>query len=403
VTLTARPPSTLRLTAGTAPTLSEHLHLHGPLPEPGLALIDAIDRAGLRGRGGGAFPAARKMDAVAASRRSAVVVANAAEGEPMSAKDRWLMAHAPHLVLDGAVLAAGAVRADEVVLCVRGDALKAQEAARLAIAEREAAGMLPVVVHLVATPAVYLAGEESALVNFLNGGPPRPTFVPPRPYERGVSRRPTLVQNVETLAHVALIARHGASWFRAAGTAADPGTALVTVSGAVARPGVHEVDLGDPLREALAAAGGATEPVRGALVGGYFGAWTGPTGRPAPSLGSGAIAILPESACPVAETAGVAAYLAREAAGQCGPCTNGLGAVATALAHIANGTAGPTVMHDLERWSAIVPGRGACRHPDGAIGFVASALTVFADDFAQHLRTGPCARCPRPPVLPTPR
>jgi NADH:ubiquinone oxidoreductase subunit F (NADH-binding) len=403
MTVAAQPVGIRRLTAGPARTLSEHLRQHGSLPEPGVALIDEIDRAGLYGRGGGAFPTARKMDAVAAARRGAIVVANAAEGEPMSAKDRWLVARTPHLVLDGAVLAAQAVGANELVLCIRGDALEAWEQARIAVAEREDAGLLPVVVHTVATPPVYLAGEESALVRFLNGGPALPTFVPPRPYERGVSRRPTLVQNVETLAHIALIARHGARWFRKAGTANDPGTALVTMSGAVARPGVYEVELSDPVREGLAAAGGATEPVRGALVGGYFGAWTGPaTGHPAPRIGAGAIAILPESACPVAETARVAAYLAREAAGQCGPCTNGLGAVAASLADIARGTAGPTVMEDLERWSAIMPGRGACHHPDGAIGFVASALTTFPSDFAEHLRNGPCARCARPPVLPTP-
>src|SRR5205807_6076415 len=176
--------------------------------------------------------------------------------------------------------------------------------AAAAIAEREAAGMV-VPVRLVVTPGSYLAGEESALVRFLNGGPAKPTFVPPRPFERGVARRPTLVQNLETLAHLALIGRHGPDWFREAGTAHEPGTALVTLSGGVGAPGVYEIGLGTSLHDLLVAAGGATAPVRAILVGGYFGSWLElgvardlilheehlrPLGG---GLGSGVIAILP--------------------------------------------------------------------------------------------------------------
>ncbi len=403
MTLTVPRPAIRRLTAGPAATLGDHLSVHGELPDmSGEALIDAVEGAGLRGRGGAAFPTARKLHAVAASNRSAIVVANAAEGEPMSAKDSRLLANAPHLVLDGAVLAARAVHADEVVLCIRESAVRAWEAVERAVAERDAAGELPVVARLVATPATYLAGEESALVRFLNGGPAKPTFIPPRPYERGVARRPTLVQNVETLAQVALIARHGAQWFRSAGTPEDPGTALLTLSGAVEKPGVYELELGAPLADAIAAAGGATEPIRALLVGGFFGSWVEDPEQAGTDLGLGAVALLPQSACPVAETARVAAYLARESAGQCGPCVNGLDAVAGALASVARGAPYAAVAADLERWRAIVPGRGACHHPDGAISFVTSALNVFAREFADHGRGGRCSRCSRPSVLPIP-
>jgi NADH:ubiquinone oxidoreductase subunit F (NADH-binding) len=259
--------------------------------------------------------------------------------------------------------------------------------------------MLDATVHLVATPPTYLAGEESALVRFLNGGPAKPTFVPPRPYERGVGRRPTLVQNVETLAQIALIARHGPEWFRAAGTFDDPGTFLLTLSGTVARPGVYETGAGTRLADTIAAAGGATEPVRALLVGGFFGSWDDDVHRAEVGGGLGAVAVLPESACPVAETARVAAYLARESAGQCGPCVNGLGAVAGALGSVARGVPYAAVAADLERWRAIVPGRGACHHPDGAIRFVTSSLDVFAREFAEHGRGVRCTRCARPPVL----
>jgi NADH:ubiquinone oxidoreductase subunit F (NADH-binding) len=412
------PPTTERLIGARTESLAEHHELHGTLPRLGRhggpELIESVARAGLRGRGGAAFPSATKMSAVADSGRAAIVVANAAEGEPASAKDRVLLERAPQLVLDGTLLAAEAVGADEVVLCIRSEALAARESVEAALAERLVAQEVSATVHLVATPNSYLAGEESALVRFLNGGPAKPTFVPPRPFERGVSRRPTLVQNVETLAHLALIARHGPDWFRRLGTPREPGTALVTLSGAVAEPGVHEIPFGTALRDLLVSAGGATDSIRAVLIGGYFGSWVDiDVARPlllhdehlrplGGGLGSGAIVLLGDSACPVAESARVAAYLAREAAGQCGPCTHGLGAVAAAFESIADGNAHGGVADDLERWSLIVPGRGACHHPDGAIRFVRSALDVFASEFEDHLRRGRCDRCDGPPVLPIP-
>jgi NADH:ubiquinone oxidoreductase subunit F (NADH-binding) len=401
-----------------ARSLSAHLEIHGEAPLLGSAdgpeLIDRVARSGLRGRGGAAFPTATKLTAVAESGRGAIVVANGAEGEPASAKDQRLLEWSPHLVLDGALLAAQAVGADQVILCVRQSATGALESAASAVVDREAAGMLPVPVRVVVTPSSYLAGEESALVRFLNGGPAKPTFVPPRPFERGVAKRPTLVQNLETLSHLALIARYGAEWFREAGTARETGTALVTLSGAVAEPGVYEIGFGTSLRDLLGAAGGATAPVRAVLLGGYFGSWLDvgvardlilheehlrPLGG---GLGSGVIGILPDHACGVAESARVLGYLTVEAAGQCGPCTNGLGALAGAVMQMAHGRAGPGVEDDVARWSAIVPGRGACHHPDGAVRFALSALEVFAEEFAQHRQRGPCAYCSAPNLLPIP-
>jgi NADH:ubiquinone oxidoreductase subunit F (NADH-binding) len=382
--------------------------------DDGPVLIDMVDRAALRGRGGAAFPTATKLAAVAEAGRRSIVVANGAEGEPASAKDRLLLEWSPHLVLDGALLAAQAVRAEEVILCVRHGAVEALERAGAAIAEREAAGMVPVPVQLAVTPSTYLAGEESALVRFLNGGPAKPTFVPPRPFERGVARRPTLVQNLETLAHLALITRHGPEWFREAGTAHEPGTALVTVSGAVGSPGVYEIGLGTSLRVVLGAAGGATAPVRAVLVGGYFGSWLElgvardlilheeHLRAHGGGLGSGVIAVLPEGACGVAESARVLDYLAVEAAGQCGPCTHGLDAIARAFAQMAHGRASAEVEEDVERWSEMVHGRGACHHPNGAVRFALSALSVFAEEFREHRRSGPCPSCSRPAVLPVP-
>src|SRR5581483_8357200 len=216
---------------GGAVSLEEHIEVHGPLPsavrrgrrQHETALIDQIEEARLLGRGGAAFPAARKLRAVAASRGRPIVVANAAEGEPASGKDRALLQLAPHLVLDGAVLAAQALGAEEAIVAVCELAPDCANATLRALQEREsAAGGGPAggpQLRVETVPGHYVAGQESALVNYLGGGPALPTFTPPLPFERGLGRRPTLVSNVETLAHVALIARYGAPWFRELGTA----------------------------------------------------------------------------------------------------------------------------------------------------------------------------------------
>ena len=267
-----------RLLAGVAEfgalDLGAHLDVHGRAPELAPArrghageLIDAVERAGLRGRGGAGFPTALKMHAVIGARgraRDRVVVVNAVEGEPASRKDRTLVASAPHLVIDGAALAAGAVGADEIALCVSESSVASVEAALRASAERRALRER-VQVRVVAVPHGYVTGQESALVHFLSGGPALPTFTPPMIFERGVRGRPTLLSNAETFAHIALIARHGSEWFRALGTPEHPGSALVTLTGPVPSPGVYEIEHGSSLRSLIDAAGGARRSVaRGA-------------------------------------------------------------------------------------------------------------------------------------------
>jgi len=340
-----------------------------------------------------------KMRAVAGARRPVVVV-NAAEGEPLSTKDRELCRAAPHLVLDGAELAAAAIGARRVVVAVRGDALVATASLRAAIAERRDGP-----VEIATVPAAYLAGEETALIRFLGGGPLLPTGTPPLPSQRGLRGRPTLVQNVETLAHVALIARHGASWFKRAGTPADPGTALVTVSGAVRRPGLHEIAMGASLPELLEQAGGTSGRPRAVLLGGFHGSWVhgaevadlaldeGSLTPYGASLAAGVVFVLGEHACPVREVATVLRWLAAESAGQCGPCRSGLPAIAAELTRVADGGGRIGL---LRRWCRQLPGRGACRLPDGAVRFLVSALDLFDAELADHAQYGPCETCARP-------
>jgi len=388
---------------GAPVALDEHLDRHGvPGARSQSELIDLVAASGLRGRGGAGFPVARKLEAVAAGRGRPIVVANGTEGEPASGKDKALLRCVPHLVLDGVALAAAAVGATEAVVAIAAGARHERAAVEHALAERKRRKLGGRVrITSAATPDRFVAGEESALVSFLDGGPARPRFVPPRPFERGIGGAPTLVQNVETLAQLALIARHGAAWFRELGTADEPGSALVTLSGAVRDPGVYEVALGTSLRELIVGAGGLAEPATALLVGGYFGGWL--AARPAlelqlleselarhgVGLGARAVAVLPQSACGVVETARVVRYLAAESAGQCGPCVNGLEAIAAALEALAAGRRGPDHERIL-RWTGQVRGRGACKHPDGAARFVESASRVFAAEFERHAQ-GRCS------------
>ena len=303
-----------------AMSLQGHLDIHGEPPPArrrdrrgAAALIDQIEQAGLGGRGGAGFPLARKMRGVAGGKGKPIVVVNATEGEPASLKDRTLLETLPHLVLDGAALAARAIGADEAILCVCESATTAQERAVAAIAERGKMQGQWARVALATAPEGYVSGQESALVSHLNGGEAKPTFTPPAPYERGVRRRPTLVSNAETLAHVALIARHGARWFRGLGLSEQPGSTLITLSGPLAYPGVYEVEFGASLASLIEAAGGMKARVRGALFGGYAGTWieasalsglalSNPHLAPyGATLGAGVVALLSEEACPVAE------------------------------------------------------------------------------------------------------
>ncbi|TMD11721.1 MAG: proton-conducting membrane transporter [Chloroflexi bacterium] len=356
-----------------------------PLPNVGSGFIDALERAGLAGRGGAGFPTAVKWRAVAQrSRGDAVIVVNGAEGEPQSKKDRVLMSARPHLILDGAFIAARVLRARRIVLYI-GERHEAALASMLrALSQRSEPE--PALVTVAAAPARYVAGAEAAAVHFINEGLATPTNLPPYPFERGVDGAPTLVQNVETLAHAALLARHGQA----------PGTVLVTLAGGVVRPGVIEVDSETTIGEALSRAGGMAESPKAVLLGGYFGSWVEPERalqlaidhesmrRHGLGLGCGVIGVLPASRCPVCETAGIMRYLAGESSAQCGPCFFGLRALADACTRIADGRANPDDLTRLQRWTADVRGRGACRHPDGAVIFLSSALNLFASEFAQH-------------------
>lgn len=388
---------------GTLATASyvDHARDLGVTPDVGHDFINVLERSGLRGRGGGAFPTAIKWAAVRdRCSRKPVVLVNGAEGEPASTKDRMLMTTRPHLVIDGALIAARAVSARDVVFYVGGAHAEAIQSMRVALAQRPESERT--VMSMIAAPPGYVAGEETAAVGYVNDGVALPQSVPPRPYERGVRGRPTLVNNVETLAHVALIARFGEARYRGAGRGDAVGTVLLTVGGAVRRPGVIEVAHGTLLSDVVSAAGGLTTDVHAVLVGGYFGTWhtastvwntaldAGALKSCGHTLGCGVVHTLGTGACGVVTTARVLAYLAGESAQQCGPCMFGLRALATTTERVAAHDGSLADLQHLLRWAGLVRGRGACRHPDGASQLLRSALTVFSDDFAAHARHRRC-------------
>jgi NADH:ubiquinone oxidoreductase subunit F (NADH-binding) len=397
--LTRRAPSDAGLTG--------HLADHGALDIPAVdhpewreRILRAVDASGLLGRGGAAFPSATKWRSFERGGRRSMVVVNAMDSEPAGAKDSVLLAGAPHLVLDGAEVAAAAVGASEIVVCIADHAGPSACSIEAAIAERKTSGLGRLRITVQRPPGRYVSGEESALVAWLERGHALPALRIDKSVPLSVGRRPVLVHNAETLAQVALIARHGPEWFRRSGTPEAPGSTLVTVSGSVRNPGVVEVELGTPVSDILHRAGVAGA-ISAVLVGGYGGGWLD-AGRlatpyaPAPlaaagaSSGAGIVIALPATSCGIAETARIARYMAGESAGQCGPCVFGLPAVAEDLEQLWVGPADPDVLARIERRAHQIDGRGACRHPDGVLRLVRSALTVFAADAHEHAAGRPC-------------
>jgi NADH:ubiquinone oxidoreductase subunit F (NADH-binding) len=375
---------------------------YGPLTDAD-GLLREVELSGLLGRGGAAFPMAVKLRSVrdAARRgRETVVVANGEEGEPASIKDRWLLRHRPHLVLDGLRLAARVVGADRAYVYVSDpEAARCVDIARSDL-DAEAIGGLDIT--LVTVDPGYVAGEETAAVRAINGGPAKPTDKPPRPFQQGVGGHPTLVSNVETLACLPYLHRHGAEAFRAEGTSMSPGTLLVTITGAGRPPALYEIPHGLAFSELLALHGVPADQVRGVLMGGYFSGLLNREildatldhetfRRLGSGLGCGALSILTDD-CPVAVAASVMAYYDRENADQCGSCFNGTAAMSAVTEALRDGVATADDLTRLERWSVMLRGRGACATLDGATNLAASLLVQFPQVVERHL-DGNCDTC----------
>jgi NADH-quinone oxidoreductase subunit F len=354
-------------------------------------VLDRLARSGLRGRGGGWFEAARKWQAVRAEGGHAIVIANGAEGEPGSWKDRFVMRRRAADVVAGLALAARAVGASEAVVFLKASFDPEARALEAAIAALRPDGLQ---LRVCRGDDGYITGEETALIESLEGRRPWPRPKPPLPSAVGYQGRPTLVQNVETLARVpAAVADPEA--FRA-----DERT-LVTVWGDVVRPGVSEVKLGIPVRSLIDEhAGGAREEAMlvfpagaGAppLLGSELDTPLEPGALRArgSALGTSALLVVGASACPLAVGASIAGFYERESCGQCPPCTVG----AASLARLVRGieAEGPRArdLHDLHDVAGFMAGHGYCAHCRGAAASVTGLLKRLDDAVAAHARGCP--------------
>lgn len=376
-------------------------------------LIDLVKRSGLRGRGGAGFPAGMKWSFVPKDSYPRYLVCNADEGEPGTCKDRVLMEGDPHAVIEGVAIACYAIEAHLGFIYVRGEFTLSAERLEAAIAEAKARGYLgqnilgsgydlEVVVHRGA--GAYICGEETALLTSLEGERGNPRLKPPFPATEGLYRKPTVINNVETLANLPLIIERGPEWYTSMGTEKSPGVKLFALSGQVKRPGVYELPLGTPLRTLIEEYGGGTlddRPVKAVIPGGSSSPMLPASAldvtldyeaiaAAGSMLGSGAVIVITEGTCIVSVARRLAEFYAHEDCGQCVPGREGIAWMATILERI---EAGHGREQDLDLLLDIcdgLSGRSLCPLGDAAVGPVRSSIKHFRDEYLAHIRTGQC-------------
>jgi NADH-quinone oxidoreductase subunit F len=374
-------------------------------------VIRIIEEAGLRGMGGAGFPTHRKWAGAAAiSTADKYVVCNGNEDEPGTFKDRFLLEHTPHQVIEGALIAAVATRANHVVLYINPHQEQAMATARLAVEQWHGHSLLKRIeerlalvprLSVVPSSGLYIGGEETAVIASVEGGFPFPRRKPPFPVEQGVHGAPTVINNIETLAHVSHILRHGAAWYRDLGIGNADGTKLYSLSGDVLRPGLYELPMGTTLEELVFTHGG------GMLQGKEFKAVF--TGGPSNTLltkrdldvpldfdsvrerrsrlGTGAMIVISEGTSIVRKVAEYVDFFANGSCGQCPPCKGGTYQMARLLHRIDTGRGVRADLESLENLCRILPGSGRCGLIDGAVTVVDSSLHTFREEYESQLLT----------------
>ncbi len=372
----------------------------------------------LRGRGGAGFPTGSKWSFVPMGEDAPhpkFLIANADEMEPGTFKDRLLLEQDPHQLIEGMILAAWAIQADVAWIFLRWEYRLAERRLRRAIAEAYAAGLLGVDIlgsgwrldlHIHVSAGRYMCGEETGLLNALEGKRATPRAKPPYPQVSGLWGKPTIVQNVETLCCVPHIVLRGPEWFRALGCNGDAGTKLYGASGKLRRPGLWELPLGTTAREIVEEhARGMRDGLRlrGFLPGGASTDFLVEQHLDVPldfdsvqaagsRLGTGTLIVLDDRTCPVGMVHNLERFFAQESCGFCTPCRDGLPWTAKLLGAIEAGEGQPGDLERLERHCRLLgPGNTFCALAPGAVEPLQSALEYFRDDFERHIEE---KRCP---------
>ncbi len=379
-------------------------------------VIEAVKASNLRGRGGAGFSTGLKWSLVPVDGpRPRYLVCNADEMEPGTFKDRYLMEGNPHQLLEGMMIAAHAIGAETAYIFLRAEYAVSERALRKAIAEAHEHGCLgenvfgtgrPLEIHIHSSAGRYICGEETALLNALEGKRAVPRAKPPFPPQVGLWGKPTIVQNVETLCNVPPIIARGAEWFQGLSRSKDGGTKLYGVSGRVKRPGLWELPMGTTMREVIEDhAGGMRDGYRfrGVIPGGASTDFLveehldlpldfDSVAKAGSRLGTGTMVVLDDRTCPVGMVHNLEMFFARESCGWCTPCRDGLPWVEKILRAIEAGEGIEEDIETLRRHTRLLgPGKTFCAFAPGAVEPLQSALKYFAGDFERHIKE---KRCP---------
>ncbi len=378
------------------------------------AVIKEVSDSGLRGRGGAGFPTGKKMAITAeCTEQPHYVVLNGGEDEPGSKKDRILMETLPHLVLEGVILAAYAVQAPKAYLYINQTYQAATQSMTEALAEAKKAGYwgenvlssnynLEILVH--PAPPNYVAGEDTAALEVLEGKEPKPREKPPFPATAGLSAKPTAVNNVETLANLPPIVTKGAKWYRGFGTAESPGTMIFSLNEEVNRPGIYELPFGTRLRFLLDECGGGIKDkkaIKAIQPGGPSSAFFLPDKLDTPldhqsvreagsTIGCGVVHFITEGQCIVEETMSIAEFFSRESCDQCPACRMEVNMLVTILKKVQQGQGEEALLEQLGKVIAFNKGKGFCNLINMPGPPIESAVKLFRSDFQSHLSTGSC-------------
>ncbi|UCE63813.1 MAG: NADH-quinone oxidoreductase subunit NuoF [Nitrospirota bacterium] len=383
-------------------------------------VIAQLKQAHLRGRGGAGFPTGLKWEKVFHHRvQERYFVCNAGEHEPGTFKDRYLLKHYPHQLLEGCLIAARTVQAKNSYIYINHEFEEERINFKLAIEQARSQGLLgknilgtgyDLEIEVFEGFGSYVAGEETAMLESMQGRPAMPKQKPPfYPTEFGLHGKPTLVNNVETLSNIPQILRNGAEWFTQVGTEKCPGTMLFSLSGAVNRPGVYELPLGTPLRYLIEECGEGIHHGRGVKAvfpGGPSFSMVGPDQldlhmdfdslkKAGTGLGSAGVIVVDDATCMVEQTLHMSQFFEAESCGQCPPCRIGTGELATLVAKIEHGEGTQKDLDQMLQVCGFVKGTGFCTLVTGASILVQHSLRLFQHEFEEHIKL---QRCPFKPV-----